>query len=173
MMKLRFLLFDANVIIKLFELKLWDKVIEKCEILVAETVANEAQFCFDDVGQEAIDLAAYANAKKINFVSLTSDEVTRFRDRFTPGYLERIDPGEAEALAYLLGSKDPCLLCSADAIVFRILGRLSCGDQGISLEEVLQKTGLSTAVPNQYRRAFRDHWTKVGQQDMIRNVGLK
>ncbi|MEK6677652.1 MAG: hypothetical protein AABZ47_18615 [Planctomycetota bacterium] len=173
MKKLRFLLLDANVIIKLFELKLWEQVIERCEIFIAETVANEAQFFHDDVGQEAIDLSAYSTANKINVVSLTASDVAEFRDRFTPDYMERIDPGEAEALAYLLGSKDPCLLCSADAIVFRILGRLSCGEQGISLEEILQRTGLSTTVPIQYRRAFRDHWTKVGQQDMIRNVGLK
>lgn len=172
MKKLRFLLLDANVIIKLFELKLWDPVVERCEILIAETVAKEAQFFHDDVGQEAIDLSPYANANKITLVSLTADEVASFRDRVTPDYWERIDPGEAEALAYLFASKAPCLLCSADAIVFRILGRLSCGDRGISLEEILDNTGLSTAVPQQYCRAFRDRWTKVGQQEMIRGVGL-
>lgn len=173
MKKLRFLLLDANVIIKLFELKLWEQVVERCEIFVAETVVNEAQFFYDDVGQEAIDLSAYIGEKRITTVSMTTSEVAKFRNRFSPDYLEQIDPGEAESLAFLLASSDPCLFCSGDAIVFRILGRLNCGEQGLSLEEILQNTGLATTLPNQCRRAFREHWTKVGQKDMIRDIGLK
>jgi hypothetical protein len=173
MKKLRFLLLDANVIIKLHELKLWDPIVERCDVFVAETVVREAQYFEGDAGHEAIDLTSYIESKRITSVGMTGSDVAKFRDGFSSDYLERIDPGEAESLAFLLSSNDPCQICSADAIVYRILGRLNRGEQGISLEEILHRTGLSTAVPHQYRRAFREHWTQEGQQDMIRSRGLR
>lgn len=173
MKRLRFLLLDANVIIRLFELSLWKKIVETCDIIVAETVVEEAEFFFDDEGQHAIDLSADIKSNRITIASVPASDVAQFRDRFSPDYLERIDPGEAEALAFLLSSNDPCLLCSADAIVFRILGRLNRGEQGLSLEEVLDRVGLSRGLPNQFRKEARDRWTKQGQQDMIQHRGLK
>ncbi len=48
MKKLRFLLLDACVVIKVFQLGLWKQLCERCEILLAETVAREeAQFYLD------------------------------------------------------------------------------------------------------------------------------
>ena len=54
--------------------------------------------------------------------------------------------------------------------MFRILGRLNRGDQGQSLEEILDRVGLSRTLPNQFRKATRERWTKQGQQDMIRGT---
>ena len=73
----------------------------------------------------------------------------------------------------MLLSSDPCFLCSSDAIVFRILGRLNRGEQGLSLEEALDRTGLSRALPSQFRKEARDRWTKQGEQDMIRGTGME
>ena len=69
MAKLRFLLLDACVVIKLFELKLWEQLIERCEIVLAETVVAESQYFEDDEVKEAIDLSPYAIADKITIVS--------------------------------------------------------------------------------------------------------
>ncbi len=174
MKQLRFLLLDANIIIKLHELKLWGPIVERCEVLVAETVVKEAQY-FEESNeqQERIDLSSHIDANRITVVSRSPSDLQRFREQFTPDYLERLDPGETESLAYLLASDDPCLLCSSDAIVFRILGRLRRGEQGVSLEEVFQQTGLAKPLPRQFLQSFRDHWTRVGRQEMVRGVGLR
>lgn len=174
MKKLRFLLLDANVVIKLFELGLWKTVIDKCEILLARTVVErEAEFFFDDDGQHAIDLAHDINSNRIGIVDVQASDLRCFLDRFDPLYLERLDPGEAESLAYLVSCEDPCLLCSSDAIVFRVLAQLRRAEQGVSLEEVLQSVGLGRGLPRQFTKAFRRLWTKRGQEEMIRGIGLK
>jgi len=173
MKRLRFLLLDANVVIKLFEFGLWSKAIEKCEFWIAETVIGETEFFFNAEGQNAIDLSADIAAGRVTKFVVPADQIAKFQDQFRPDYLDRIDPGEAESLAYLMTSTDACLLCSGDSIVFRILGRMGRGEQGISLEEVLQQIGFTAAISSQYRRDFRDRWTKRGQQDMVQTIGLK
>jgi len=44
MKKFQFLLLDAGPIIKLFEIGLWEKFIERCEITIARTVVEEAVY---------------------------------------------------------------------------------------------------------------------------------
>jgi hypothetical protein len=48
------------------------------------------------------------------------------------------------------------------------------GDQGISLEEILSKIGLTASqLPPQYRREFRERWTQVGFDERLKGLGLK
>ena len=173
MKKLRFLLLDANVVIELFELRLWPQIIERCEVLLAETVVNEARYCEAGEEQRRIDVSQDIQENRVTVVQVETSAIEAFRGQFDPTYFERIDPGEAESLAYMLLSKDPCFLCSSDAIVFRILGRLNRGEQGLSLEEALDRIGLSRALPSQFRKEARDRWTKQGEQDMIRGTGME
>lgn len=174
MKKLRFLLLDANIVIQLFEFGLWDNVLDKSEILLARTVADkEAEFFFVNDEQHVIDFTVDIAANRISVVDVAPTDVKKFIDRFDPTYFEKLDPGEAESLAYLEGSGDPCLICSSDAIVFRVLAQLDRAEQGISLEEVLQKIGLGRNVTQQFRRDFRLKWTKSGAAEKIRGIGLK
>jgi hypothetical protein len=173
MKKFRLLLLDANVVITLHELSLWDKVVEKCEVILTETVVKEAKF-FESQGQrQGIDLSGDISATKIGVISIGKSEQDAFLSQFDPNYLERLDPGEVEALAYLLGHPEPFLLCSGDAIVFKVLGRLRRGDQGVFLEEILRAVGLATALEWAYTADFRKRYTKEGQRDMITESGLK
>lgn len=174
MKKLRLLLLDANVVIKLFELGLWNVVVEKCEILLSRVVAEtEVEFYEKNGLREEIDLSPYINQDLITIVEVNINEVWNLRNLFDPTYFDRLDPGETESLAYLLGIQDPCLISSADSIVFKVLGCLYRSDQGISLEEILQKIGYGKKLPYQYTKAFREKWTKQGQQDGITDIGLK
>ena len=52
------------------------------------------------------------------------------------------------------------MICSSDAIVFRVLAQLDLAEQGISLEEILQRIGFGRDVALQFRKAFRlEHLT--------------
>ena len=53
-----------------------------------------------------------------------------------------VDAGEAESLAFLVHQNDDYRISSGDAIVYKVLGNLNLGDQGISLEEILGTCGL-------------------------------
>ncbi|MGA1844224.1 MAG: hypothetical protein ACMUIS_06640 [bacterium] len=174
MKKLRLLLLDANVVIKLFELDLWDAVVEKCEIILSRTVAeNEVQFFYKNGLQEEIDLSSYVNQGVVAIVDVTTSDVIEFRNRFDPTYLDRLDVGETESLVYLLGTEEDYLFSSGDSIVYEVLGRLNRGEQGISLEEILQRIGYGRKLPNEYTYAFRKKWTNMGQQEFITGIGLK
>ncbi|HOQ06105.1 MAG TPA: hypothetical protein PKY88_12940, partial [Anaerohalosphaeraceae bacterium] len=91
-----------------------------------------------------------------------------FSKQYGPAYLDRLDPGEAESLAFLFQSKDDWLFTSGDAIVFQILGAAGRCDQGISLEEILQALGLTCKdLKKQYRKDFRLRETQRGKIDGI------
>ena len=178
MAKLKLLLFDAVIVIGLHELDLWDKLIEVCDITLTRTVADdEVVHWYDNSGERIyIDVDKFQGdikSGRIKCVDVPLAQIEAFRQRFSGDYLDRLDEGEAESLAFMLGSSDNWRISSADSIVFKVLGRLALGEQGISLEEILTKVGLSRYVEWKYSKAFRDKYTKYGENDDVTGSGLK
>jgi hypothetical protein len=62
---------------------------------------------------------------------------------------------------------------SADLAVYRVLGLLGRGEQGISLEELLQRIGNTQQLEPRFSKVVRVRFTKEGQQDKVRGRGLK
>jgi len=87
-------------------------------------------------------------------------------------YKSIIHDGEKEALAFLCNNSEPYKLCTSDSGVFKVLGLLGKGEQGISLEEVLQQIGRLQKLEWQYTKKFRLKYTAMGQTDSIQNKGL-
>jgi len=173
MKRFRLLLLDANIVIELFRQGIWDRLIEVCDVHLSRTVAeSEAHFYEDDTGErQYFDLAPDAEAGKIAVFDVRLSELEAFRSRFDPSYFERLDAGEAESLAFLLNSSDPYLICSADSIVYKVLGNLDRSEQAISLEEVLQQTGLGRRLTWQFTKGFREKWTSKGFQEGLAGIG--
>ncbi len=90
---------------------------------------------------------------------------------FDPTYTEKLDPGEVESLCHLLDAPDEFAISSADKIVYRVLGNLDRGEQGISLEEILEAIGLSRPLQYQFTRAFRERWTQKGFEERLYRRG--
>lgn len=172
MKKLRLLLLDANVIIELFRRGIWDTIVERCEIVLAQSVVDESQFYDTDIGERKyIDLADYIRKNKISVFNVSISQLVQFKKQFDASYFERLDPGECESLAFLCLSAEPYNICSADAIVYRILGNLNRSEQGISLEEVLGSVGMGYTLSRQFTKIFRLANTKRGQQDSVQDKG--
>jgi len=172
--KFRLLLLDANIVIEISRHGLWDQIIARCDIHLARTVVDESHFYLDTNGdQQPIDLTAYTNAKSITVFDLTPSDLVALRAKFDPVYFEKLDPGETESLGHLLRQPEECQICSADAIVFRVLGNLGRSDQGVSLEEMLNAIGLGRQLVWKFTRSFREHWTKKGFQEGLGGMGLK
>ncbi len=166
--KPRWFLLDANIVIEAFRLELWERLVERCRIHLPRTVVEESEFFEDQAGERhPIDLAPWISAGAIVVVEAPLPELIRLKDQLGPSYLERLDPGEAEALAFLLSQPYPEYgqVCSADAIVFRILGSLKRGDQGVSFEEMLTGAGLSRRLDRHYSKRFRIQWTRRGFEE--------
>jgi hypothetical protein len=174
MKRLRLLLLDANVVIHLFELRLWEVVVEHCEVVLARTVVEESHFYEDEDGQrQDFDLATYEADGRIRVEEVGAEQIQNLRQLFHPGYLERLDAGEAESLALLMQSHDPYLFCAADSIVSKALVNLQREEQAISLEEVLQKVGFARKLRYQFSREAQQKWIRQGQADMIQGRGIR
>jgi len=176
MPKSRLVLLDANVVIGLFELKLWDTLIARYDVVIAETCVSEAFFYEDGEQQIDIDLAAYIADKRITTVTVDLGALQTFANRFEPNYLEKLDPGELESLAHLLATENPaapCQICSGDRIVYRVLGNLGKGELGVSLEELLAAIGRTVKVGRMFTKAFREEATDQGFKERMQGLGAK
>ena len=175
MLKFQFLLFDACVIIGAYELGVWGDLIQRCVVTFTSTVKDqETYFWYDEqeIGHE-INLNKDVEAKKINCVDVPLSKVSDFRKKFHPIYLDRMDAGEADSLAFLFFSEEEWLMASSDLHVFKVLGCLGLGERGISLEEILQQVGLGRDMEWKYSKEFRKKYTLKGEQEGITGFGLK
>jgi len=176
MKKFQFLLLDAGPIIKLFSLDIWDDFIEKCDVTIARTVAeDEVVFASKGYDKEYIDfgLKPWEEKGLIKIIEMESSQVKVFHEKSNLEGRYRIDPGEEESLAFLCNSTKDWKLCTTDGAAFSVLGFLGKGDQGISLEEILQEIGLSQNIEREYTKKFREKWTHKGQVDSIQSQGLR
>ncbi|MFC1635548.1 hypothetical protein ACFL5Z_11960 [Planctomycetota bacterium] len=174
MKKFPFLLLDAGPIIKLFSLGIWDNFIKYCDVTVSRTIADHETLYTED-GEKQIDLRPYKEKGLIQILDLEASVVKDFHDTFDRLYKVDIHPGEKETLAFLCNSSENWIVCSGDGAVFRVIGLLGRTDQGISLEEILQRIGLSVSgqLEWQYTKKFRDRWTRKGQVDSLQERGLQ
>jgi hypothetical protein len=62
----------------------------------------------------------------------------------------------------MLAEPEPFVICSADAVVYRILGSLHMSEKCISLEQLLSDIGLGRRVPVECSNSFRQEFLKKG-----------
>lgn len=176
MPKLKLLILDAGVVIRLHDLGIWNQVRDQCDVHLSRIVAEkEVLFQPGDEGEygDDIDLAPDINSGKVQVFDVTTSDFKAFRDQFDSLYVGDLDDGEAESLTFLTKQADDFLISSGDAIVYRVLGNLGRRDQGVSLEEVLQQIGLGRKLEWAYSRAFREKYTREGETDVIQGRGKK
>jgi len=175
--KLKLLILDAGVVIKLHEWNLWEQVIAKCDVHLSSIVAGFESKYYRVDGDDCkdIDVSRAIQDGKITVFEVTPADILAFKNRFDASYFCALDDGEAESLAYLTSRpKLDWKISSGDAIVYKVLGNLNIVEQGIALEEILQQIGLSRKINDfQYTRAFREQMTKVGSTDRIQGRGWK
>jgi hypothetical protein len=163
-------LLDANVVIHLFELDLWKQVAARCHIVLAQTVIDEAHFFEKDGERFPIDWDELKRAGLVEVRTISAVDVQAYCKRFDPTYYEKLDPGEAESLA-LLERDAEARICSADKIVWRVLGNTNQTERGVSLEEVLKQSGLTKSLPERFSKAFREKWCKAGSVERFMGHG--
>ncbi len=162
---------DTGIVIKAFEFDVWPQLIARYRIVIPKTVLKEAKG-YPIAGQNflnPIDLFQWIKSGEINVVSIDVLDVINFVKNFDRTYLDKMDPGELEALAYWHVNQASAQICSGDGIVYKAIGRLGKFDSGISLEELLSPLGLSKGLPQQFTQVFREEMTAKGTQDFIKN----
>lgn len=178
MKRFQFLLLDAGPIIKLFSLGIWDEFVKRCDVTISRIIADH-QALYTEDGCEQINLKPYEEQNLIRIIDIDVPCIDRFYREFKLEGKYDIHTGEQETLAFMCTSSENWMACSSDQVVFRILGRLNKGDQGISLQEILAATGLGSGLNWEdlkpaagdwkYTKEFREKWTHRGQQDFVQD----
>ena len=177
MPKFSLLVLDAGVVIKLFELGLWEQVITQCDVHLSKVVADqEVHFhspSDDQPHGQPIDLSGDIESRRVQVFECGLSQIANFQQRFDQNYAQDLDPGELESLAWLYSHQQDCSICSGDAIVYRVLGLTGRTDQGISLQEILDKIGHSRSLTWPYTKEFRQQKSKQGSIDQMQNRGMR
>jgi len=124
---LKLVLLDADVIIDLFRLGLWNQVINNTSIVIPAIISQESYYYLDKNGiRKYIDLRLYKD--KISILSgeeVTAEDIAIIKNKFdTYNTGREIHSGELEALAIIANNKD-YMFCTADAAAIFALASLS------------------------------------------------
>jgi hypothetical protein len=170
------LLLDANVIIKLHELKIWDKFISVNKVHVPSSIVRdrrginepgEAHCAFLEKG-ERIDYDLRSDVAKGKIIEVHCDpfEIKIVQDKLDSLNGFNIQIGELEAIAYLVkGEKPDIKFCTADEAAIKNLVLLGMKNKAISLEKALKQCGLG--------REFKDHFSEKCLKKWIKNAEIE
>jgi hypothetical protein len=165
-------LLDAGPIIKLFELGIWDKFIEKCDVTITRTIVEQCIYTGRAETLEYINFPFEEAAEKgqITIVDVKPSDVKDFIDARGLSKRFEIHSGEDETLAFLNTATEDYRVCAADGAVFRVLGFIGKGEQGVSLEELLKAIGLSGNLEWRFTKKFCDRYTAEGKIDAAQGI---
>lgn len=169
-------LLDANVIIEAHARGVWALLMERVTLVVPSTVLAEATHYFEpDTGMRVeIHLEPSVQQGHIREVSASPEQLARLLDHFDPVFVQRMDPGETEALTWLLAEElEDCLFCSSDGPAIRALNLLSMPDRGISLETLLRRVGLERRLARPFDERFYQEMRARGAEEFVRGEGLR
>lgn len=169
-------LLDANIIIEAHALNVWASIVERVTFIVPATVLAEAtHYTSLQTGMRMeIHLEEAVRNGRIREVSATAEQLAALLHHFDTVFIQRMDRGEAEALALLLaGELEDCLFCTSDGPAIRALNLLSMPDRGISLERLLRIFGLERHLPRPYNERFFQEMRERGAQEFVQGIGLR
>lgn len=173
---LKCVLLDANIIIESHKVGVWEKLIEKVEIVVSSIVAHKEALFFSEVEgkiPEPINVNRLIQDGKIKEISSSPEEMADFLNYFDRVFVFGLDDGEIESLALIKSGKvKDTLFCSSDGPAIQALAMIGHSGVGISMEMLLKETGLQKSLECQFSDAFFQKHLKKGAENLIQGVGI-
>ena len=115
---LKCVLLDANIIIESHKVGVWEKLVERVEIVVSSIVAHkESHFYSEEDGgiPEPINLKRLIQDGKMKEISASPEEMAGFLNYFDRVFVFGLDEGEIESLSLIKSGKlQDTLFCSSD-----------------------------------------------------------
>ncbi|HDZ02498.1 MAG TPA: hypothetical protein ENH52_13770 [Nitrospirae bacterium] len=168
-------LLDADVIIDLMSLALFDTLVERHEIFVATSVIKEVKShkksYWDDRSKVLINFREqYIESNKIKELDATASETDELvTSKMPPIWADTIHIGEIESLTILI-KEDELMFCSCDAAAIRVLPFLDASERGISLENLIASSGLKRVkLATKHTEKFFQNNLKIGKERWIEN----
>ena len=172
------ILADANIIIELHNLGIWNQFTRQCQVATTAYIIKQEAIYFKSVhGHTGIDLSKYLAEGSVIELSADAMDLAAIYDKFESTFLETIDYGEIEAIALINANKTgDALFCSGDGLAYQALAMIGKASLGISLERVFEKAGFKGSIHrlrHEYCEKFFVKHTGIGRQNFISNFGLK
>jgi len=174
---LKCVLLDSNIVIEAYRLDIWEKLIERVEIVVSSVVAHqESLFYSEEEGKipDPINLSRLIQAGQIQELTATTEEIADFLDMFDRNFVFGLHDGETESLALIKSGKtEDAAFCSSDAAAIQALVMIGHSHIGISMEKLLKKCGLPKRLKHQFRDKFFENQKAKGVENLLTGQGLK
>ena len=152
----KLLLLDADVLIDLHSLDLFEKVCRNYEISITKAVFEEAKYFKKDGARYAIRLpSGITIIDDIKVESLI--EVTKQ----AKSVMLQIDPGEAASIAYLIEANEEIKFCTCDKAAITLISYMNLDSKCVSLESALKNVGIKI---NLYPRHLEDNFKRCVKQ---------
>jgi len=167
---------DADVIINLHQMDLWDRFKDAYALYIPSIVADEVSHYLDaDEIERAINLHSQVSAGLVIVDSLAG-ELTVVTSLLSGDLKEALGNGELQALALIQANQVPdARFCTCDGLAIEALAALGHSDRGISVEEALTKAGYTLPRrpwrPGCTRAHFQQHLTN-GRVRRIQGLGI-
>ena len=149
---MKLIILDANVIIELFSLGIFDALIGRYSIQLPKTIKDESLFHYDQYGVEVqINWEPYISSGRVQEVGASDKEFGDLFKKLKDDFYRGIDAGELEAIALICSQDNEDLyFCSGDLPALKVMAVLGKGGQAVSLEALLQKAGMSRTLKHQF-----------------------
>lgn len=167
------LLPDADVVIDLHSLNLWDRITRIHKVYIPSIILHKEVYRYPDSRGDyhTIQLENQIG-KTITEISCEADDLLEFSQRFDFTFQTEIHEGEKEALI-LLKKKDQLRFCTCDKSAIIALALLDLVDRGISFEKLLKISGISTRqLEYKHTEKYFRHWAREGSIMKIQGRGI-
>jgi len=166
--RLKLWLLDADVIIDLLGLNIFDKLVKIHEVHVASTVVGEVRFYRRDGEKVSIDFhKVYVGTGRVKEALASAEELREVVKVLPEIKREGLHPGELESIAILL-REEGLTFCSCDAATIRALPLFDLAERGVSTEALLRKSGLlKPGLLERHTEEYFRNNLRIGQEERI------
>jgi hypothetical protein len=172
----RLLLLDANAVFAAFRHGAWDGLCASYEVVLPSTVVRVEGMFYEsrDTGRRVyLDLPALVADGTVTEYEAAAADVAATLARFSPPFRRRVDPGEAEAISYLLAHADEDLrFVTADGSALEAVAMLGLAENAMCLAEALDRCGHARPLPREHGPAFFREHISIGRQRFVTREGL-
>jgi hypothetical protein len=161
-------LLDADIVIDLLALDVFDHLVRGHKIFLSTSVIDEITYFKRKGVRHAVDFRGdYVQKGFAAEVSLSKEKIAKLLDFLPKGLRPTIHAGELESLAIML-EKSELIFCSCDAATIRALPILGFSERGVSAEKLLQESGLATSgLQERHTEKYFRNNLAIGQANKI------
>jgi len=131
----KLLLLDADVIIDLHALDLFEKVSKAYNICLTRNIFEEARYYKKGGAKIDIDIKDITIIENVDLESLR--KIQREAKKARLG----VDPGESTSIAYLCQTEEEITFCTCDQAAIKLISYMELERRSISLEKALRSAG--------------------------------